>query len=422
MNIRVKEILFYLLVFTLPFNLGKHFVFGWSYVNGLLTDYLIPTLYLQDVLIISLLLLWFIEIVKRKRTLVDLGWISRFLFIFLFTILLSSISSINPAASVFGFLRLALYILFSFYIVYNFDWEKEIPKLIKVLILSVLFIEGLSILQWLKQGSIFNNYLFFGEQPYGYSTFGISKESFFGRTVIPPYATFRHPNILAGFLSIVLVWIYGFRGVLKDNFFERLMWLVVVLGVLVLFLSFSFVAIIAFFIGIVLIHVLKRNRKALSSKGFLIILLPFLLISIFLPVITTRFFSDSPSFYRRVNLYSVASQTLKSRYLFGVGYNSSTELSGKYLNYFDEFKHPQPVHNIFLLTFLESGVFALLFFSFFLVFMLTSRKLWVNVTVLQFVILGLFDHYVVTIHQTSLLFWITVGLFLSSMAVINNKY
>lgn len=55
MRIPVSKRLFYLLIFFLPLNLGKHFILRDSFVSGLLVDYLIPTIYIQDVLILLIL-------------------------------------------------------------------------------------------------------------------------------------------------------------------------------------------------------------------------------------------------------------------------------------------------------------------------------------------------------------------------------
>ncbi|MEA3355691.1 MAG: hypothetical protein U9Q63_04395, partial [Patescibacteria group bacterium] len=47
--------LFYLIIFLIPCNLSKHFILPSSYVNGILVDYLIPSIYFTDILIIILL-------------------------------------------------------------------------------------------------------------------------------------------------------------------------------------------------------------------------------------------------------------------------------------------------------------------------------------------------------------------------------
>ena len=48
---------FYLIVFLIPLNLAKHFPLASSYVSGNLVDYLIPAIYLTDILIILLLII-----------------------------------------------------------------------------------------------------------------------------------------------------------------------------------------------------------------------------------------------------------------------------------------------------------------------------------------------------------------------------
>jgi hypothetical protein len=70
--------------------------------------------------------------------------------------------------------------------------------------------------------------------------------------------------------------------------------------------------------------------------------------------------------------------------------------------------------------FAEGGIFALAgFFSVLLLAMVTLLNQGFGVpaalfvTLLQFFILGSFDHYLITIQQIQLLFWLTVGLALT---------
>ena len=56
--------LFFVLALLLPVNLAKHFIYPGAYVDGILVDYLIPTLYLTDLLIAAIAALWLFE--KRK--------------------------------------------------------------------------------------------------------------------------------------------------------------------------------------------------------------------------------------------------------------------------------------------------------------------------------------------------------------------
>lgn len=102
--------------------------------------------------------------------------------------------------------------------------------------------------------------------------------------------------------------------------------------------------------------------------------------------------------------------------LFGVGLNNFTAKVEDYLPKSQVLRFIQPTHNIFVLLFSEVGLFG--FVSFLLLFMfvlfsLLSQSFGIPailfITLLQFVLLGSFDHYLLTIHQMQLLFWLTVG-------------
>ncbi|MDC0449238.1 hypothetical protein OAL67_01385, partial [bacterium] len=73
----------------------------------------------------------------------------------------------------------------------------------------------------------------------------------------------------------------------------------------------------------------------------------------------------------------------------------------------------QPVHNIFILTQLESGIFGLFFFVMLLTICvkkaLVSRHTLLLISLIQIMFLGSFDHYFITIHQTQLFLWLIIG-------------
>lgn len=62
---KIERILFQLTIFLIPTNLAYHWVTKEAYVNGILVDYLIPKLYLSDLPILLLLLLWFLKLTSR---------------------------------------------------------------------------------------------------------------------------------------------------------------------------------------------------------------------------------------------------------------------------------------------------------------------------------------------------------------------
>jgi len=50
----LNRFFFFVFLFLLPTQLGKHWFFSFSYLSGVRSDYLAPTLYLTDVVIIFL--------------------------------------------------------------------------------------------------------------------------------------------------------------------------------------------------------------------------------------------------------------------------------------------------------------------------------------------------------------------------------
>lgn len=382
--------LYKLILFLIPVNLGLHFVLNEAYVNGLLVDYLIPTVYLQDLLILGFLALNFKRIsLKPYRE-------NKFIIWFLFSVFLSTLLSQFFLSSFFAFLRTLLYVLF-------FSSTKglvEKSEIYKILAFSVFFISILALAQWVHQGSIFDNYLFFGEQPYSVSTPGISTETINGKLKVPPYSTFRHPNVLGGFLSMVLVWIYAIKD--RQQYFKYIF----MLGLLTLVLTFSKNSWMVFILGFVFVYF-----KSLHHKHFLYLFFPVLLLFFSIPFFEDTFFVKSqPSLYRRSLLLSEGYSRLNSDYwLFGEGYNVSTLFIPAV-----DLGFNQPIHNIFVLLLVEAGVFSLIFLILFMVSRI-GKALFLNhrlvfISLIQFILLGSFDHYFFTSHQMHLLMFLILYL------------
>src|SRR6266704_691714 len=57
----MENLLFSLLILFLPTQFGKHFWPSFSIIQGIRVDYLSPTLYFTDILIILLFLVWLIN-------------------------------------------------------------------------------------------------------------------------------------------------------------------------------------------------------------------------------------------------------------------------------------------------------------------------------------------------------------------------
>ncbi len=398
--------LFYLIVFLIPLNLGKHIIFDFSYTEGVLIDYTIPTLFIQDILV-TLFVALSAKSVGNKLSRRQLFTLLLF-FIFL---ALNIVFSTNQLASLYFSIRLVLYAFFSLFTIFKVI-KPSGYKTILVLSTSAFMCSLLALGQWVLQEAVFNNYLFFGEQPYIASTPGILQHVFLGNTLTPPYSVFRHPNILGGFLSIVAalstgVLITGNKG-RKIN---SVLFISTFISICVVFLTFSYSAWVALMCGLFGVITLRKNNAIYNSLLLSVVFVVFVL-GVF------GFFGDSlarlnnPSFERRFLLTRSSESLFESHAFFGTGLNTNASLNKDAVFYTREVNFFQPVHNIFWLLLSEGGL--LLFTPFIYLYLYAlyrSRKtsMVLFVVLLQFIILGSFDHYLVTSNQALLLFLLTIG-------------
>jgi len=395
----INQVAFYALVAALPLNLGYHFMLKQAYVRGLLIDYLLPTLYIQDILAV-ILVLSNLDILKK-----NLGKIDKYLVWFLFAVFLSVLSSVHLVSSAAAYGRLALYILVMLCIKYKYKQADILGTVVNIFSLLVVLLSLLAFLQWYGQGSVFDNYLFFGEQPYSVATPGINIESFLGEAKVPAYGTFRHPNVFGGILSILLIWLLFSakeRGLSK---------MALVLGTIALVFTLSFFAWTSFLLGLIF-YFMFRSKNRFKYHTVLVITGLAVLLAVLLPYIPrVGEFAEKPSYYRRANLLYNSYRVVSTRPLFGVGYGVSSAYMDKFYPPAKDARFAQPPHNIFVLLLAESGCFALLFFTLFIFKSLKSavRNPMLFISLAQAVFLGMFDHYFFTIHQTQLLFWVILG-------------
>ncbi len=413
---KLSRLFFFLLVLLIPLNLGRHFIIPDAFVWGTLVDYLIPTIYVQDILAVLILLLWFLEngLPKKysaREFFKERAW--QVLVLFIAAVGFSTLSSLRIFPASYVFLRLLLYVSLSIYVSYEVKVEKDFPVILNLLSIDLVFLGLLAIVQFGKQGAVFNNYLFFGEQPYSLSTWGVDRENVFGNLMVPAYGLFRHPNIFGGFLSIVLIWLIPYLPR------KRIYLLPFAFGFISLLLTFSYVAWGAFLFGLAaysFLYYFPKIETTVKKRTVVIVSVLFCLTFSLIPLFFLQ--NSQASFFRRGNLLISALRIFKEHPLFGVGPGNITLLIDQYApNLSRDFRFTQPVHNIFVLILTENGVFAYLLFLSFLVFVF--RKL-INpgyfslflISICQILLLGSLDHYLWTIQQTSLLLWILLGLVL----------
>ena len=411
--------LFYLLILFLPTQFGKHFWPNYSFVFGLRLDYLSPTVYLTDIFIFLIFIFYFpklIRLIKKinKKYLIAFG-------LFLFSLVVGAMGAKTPFAGLYGVIKFLEFSFLTFFVANNFkSFNKRI--LFEAFLIGIFFESLLTLFQYLNQGSIGGIFYLFGERTFNAQTPGIANASINGQLFLRPYATFSHPNVLAGFLVIAMLYLF--------LFFKNKLYLLagIVLGTLSLFLTLSRTAILLWVISLFVLFgssFVKKYKNRFSNRkvftGAAIILV--LIISIYLVFQNTPFvqrFSltklSDESLVQRQELITQSFLMVEKNPVFGVGINNffnNLEFSNVQL----QTSLVQPVHNIFLLVLSETGIVGFGFFVW-LFYVAINRimfrasvkeRKYLILLVLSVIFLGFFDHYFLTIQQGQILLSIIFG-------------
>ncbi len=392
---KIERALLSLVLLFLPTQLGLHFWPEFTQIYSLRIDYLAPTIYFWDLLVLMLI---FIFLIQQKR-------INKLaLNIFLIFILSQSFSllqivwngEINLGA---GLVRLEQYLIAGFFGVYIAS--KDILKIRNLIFwpvgLALIFEVVLALAQFINGASI--GFWILGEREFNIQTPAIAKFDFYGQEFLRPYATFSHPNVLAGFIMIILPMILTLNRLIQSSKSNILTSLVLIASGLTIFLTVSRTALFTFFIF---------GTFFLKRLGIIILILSAILLS---PIIWERFFSifsfDSLSILRREELARIAVELFKSNIFLGVGLNNFITVAADKL-LIGPSRFLQPVHNIYLLALAETGIMGLI--GLLILIGLPFSRMLKTVTVFNtkylifsswmiLLFLGLFDHYFLTLPQ-----------------------
>lgn len=398
---KIKEFLLWSFFLFLPTQLGYHFWPKQAYVWGLRIDFLSPTIYLTDLLILSLAFSswplwgkWLKKGWKNKTKILSLGLV-------LFFLVLNIIFSARPLVSFYRFLRLGEFFFLIFFLKrFQFSlWPQA-------LLLGNLVSSFLAWGQVFKGSSLGGVFWWLGERSFNLATPGIALAQVGNHLLLRPYATFSHPNSLAGFLLVSLFLLWGARESFKNKIFFNLVFFFLSLT---LFLTFSFAA----YLGAGLVFIIFLGKKW-SGKGVFVGLL--LCIAVVLLSIKVGLV-EQKSLNERLVLAQNALVLIKKRPLLGVGLGNFIPAQAEMLPFLrQDVNLLQPVHNIYLLIASETGLIGLLVFI-----TMAVKIFWRagNVPLhyrayairpyLLILFLGLFDHYWLTLPQNFLLFAVVLG-------------
>ncbi|MDD3888131.1 MAG: O-antigen ligase family protein [Patescibacteria group bacterium] len=436
--------LFWAFIFTVPFQKRHIFNLATARINEVFTEWQVISIYVSDILLILCLILWAINLIfYKKEATQKIYRIYLILPIAVFIISLISILAnystyLDQSVAIYKIIKLAELILLFIFIIKNINTKKTILISLSALVASGVVSSIIAILQYLKQQTLGLTIL--GEPlvlPILQNVAKIVLDN--GNVVMRAYGTFPHPNVLAGFLLANLIFALALVIYISVNYGlnkpkYRLLTILISFGLILEIFAFIFTfsrtAWIALVIALILFFILIRKQLVLAFKnikesGFYYVIALVVLAIIFAiasqrPQITSRAaISDqhgdqavtNRAFYNKITF-----EIIKKHPIIGIGYGNFVSKMQDFTNQKIAWWQYQPAHNIYLLIWAETGIFTLL--SLLAIIIIISYQLLVNKSffnlasfcvLVAFLIIALFDHYIWTIQQGQLLFWIILG-------------
>jgi hypothetical protein len=316
--------------------------------------------------------------------------------------------SVSPYVTFFRWIKVIELGLFGYYIVKT---KPSLSKTVFALSIPMMYSSIIAIAQFIFQRSIGGALWFLGERTFTISTPGISRVDWCWYVsancteLLRPYATFPHPNVLAGFLAIticVVLWQILSRQV-HAALVRVWFWITIILGVIALGLTFSrgvwLVAIIAV-VTIVGTQYKKRLTHMalwilLISGGCIIVAFPYFLLLL----------QQSESVVIRNELSRAAVLMWKSYPLLGVGLNAFLVRLPTIPSSSPTF-FLQPAHTIYLLLLSELGIIGVGGIGLSIYMLISKLSQLPNklplLLLIVYGLLGTIDHYPVTLQQGQL--------------------
>lgn len=399
-----------LLVFLLPSQLALHLWPKFAFIFGIRVDYFSPTIYLTDLIFLSLFVFWAIR--SGKNILWNTILKNKFVVLtFLIVCIINICFSTSIIISLLKWFKLIEIAAFAFYVWSRKDiFGKKI--FFVTLFCSLLFFSLIGFFQVIKGEAIGGFMYYLGERTFSVNTPGIALARLGNISFLRAYSTFPHPNALAGYLVIGILILAQFlftkRNVVKITGFIFIL--------IFLCFAFSLSALVGiFFCGFIL---LIYKIKSLSKKELLVLVLLFFGVSLLSSVLakpienTNLILSQSTS--QRLDLSYIAGKIISNSFIAGTGLNTFILNEVKVQNFNSNIWLLQPVHNIYLLILSELGIIGGIFLYYFL-FKILRKTLGFNnpgifLAVIFIMTTGLFDHYWFTLQQNMLLLGLLVGI------------
>ncbi len=376
-----SQLLWGITLWTLPFSI---FTVVWQnayFLQGSYNPYLSFSVYLSEIFVAATFVAWLIEkfLKSNKLNFHKKSWLLAGGILGLS--LLSVLFSQDKITSLLGNIHILSGLMAMLLMAHQVTPHQKTKQ---IFISALVFQSVVGIFQVITQKSIGLSFL--GEPLIGPEIAGVAKLNIAGKTLVRAYGTLPHANLLAGFLGIGILMAHKLPKHKLWQISKVLLWT----G---FFLTFSKGAIIALFLALTI-------TKRLPLK----IAAPILGISLVAFVYKWDFFLLSESFIERLQYLKISLGMLANEPV-GVGLTQFTARLQEFSTIKLQPWQYQPVHNIYLLVANELGLWSGLALIGGLGYAL--RQLWhhkIATTIIIFIIIiGLFDHYLISLPQGILL-------------------
>jgi len=427
---KIEEAIFCLFIFCIPFQM-RVILGQWTRPFN---EWTVSFLYLTDILLAAVLVLWLARLLIKNnfdwrfyKTIPIWGWaLAAFFVISAVSVFFARI----PALSFFRLAKLTEFILLFLYVKFNYGKIFSLEKMAAVAVGSGLFQAIIAIVQYFKQGSVGLKIL--GESVIGLNIYNVAV--FFGTNGIKylrAYGTTPHSNVLAAFLVAALFAFYFWYAILSKATLVKAR---VTLGVLAVYtiilfgllLTFSRTMIGVWGLGALAAFIIaKKYRKQFYPVVVATVIVCGFFAIFFWPQVKSRIHisSDEEAVTQRVLYNEIAGKATTINPYFGSGIGQFVPDLMKKYRYYPQYFY-QPAHNVYLLISSETGFLGLAAFLIFIISLFWARldgrlrassktAIFPLIVVSCFLLIGLFDHFLWTLQQGSLIFWLVLAMLAS---------
>lgn len=421
------EYLLYIFVFLLPWQI--RYIYKYLTLGGNEFEYGKLSLYSSE-LVLILLIIFLIIYIKQKNLFKEkLQKTVLISFGILLIALITFFGHLNQQLYFYGLIKLAEAVILCFLI----SKVKVNYVRIGIVFVSSIFIHStLGFYQFFSQNIFASKYLGIAQQIS--SNGGVSVlEGVFGR-LLRAYGGFSHPNIFGGFLVIAILFlliIYFQKIVDSKLYYKILFWFVLIFIFNTLVLTFSRSSWLALAISLIILLVYAFYKKQALKNTLIILIILSLVFCInfvlFNDLFKTRMQQQDrleiKSNIERLVLKDQALNLLNKHWFLGTGINNYIFTVHKNIDNSLNIWEYQPVHNVYLLIFIELGILGLILYIYLLLYCLYKAfssnnlsKFILGLMILVIIIINFFDHYFYTYWSGLVITFLIIGF------IDNKKY